>query len=156
MLCEHLFKIDLLSTNGSAVSFTAITHQISNENWTSVQESVPVLGCDNIELSFDGHDCCLTFTLSCCVDPSNSEQIQHLFRVINHFRAVMNNSLSHLLRCLVIAIFQGLLVSSLRFQASCPTGCEFIRLQFWRGAIEYEDGLNPERKHGCRPCEDSH
>ena len=156
MFCQHLREDDFLRTNSSTVPFTPITHQVSNKNRTSIEERIPVLCCNNIELPFECHDCRLTFTFCSSIHPADTEQIEHLFRVLNHFWAVMDNALRHLLRRLVVAVFECLLVCCLSFKTTFSSCCELIRLQFRSRSIENENRLNAERKHGCCSRENAH
>ena len=156
MFCQHFRQNDFLSTNRSTVSFAAIAHQVTNENRTSIQEGIPVLRCYNIELPSDRHNGSLAFPLCSSIDPANAEQVEHLFRIFNHFWTVMDNTLRHFLSGLVITIFERLLVSSFRFKATFPSCCEFIRLQFWSRSVEDEHRLNAKRKHGCCSCQHTH
>ena len=156
MFCQHFRQNDLLGTNRSTVSFATIAHQVTNENRTTIEKSVPILRCNNIELPFDRHNSGLAFALCSSIDPANAEQVEHLFRIFNHLWTVVDDTLCHFLGGLIISIFERLLVCSFRFKSTFSSCCEFICFQIRRWAIEDEHRLNAKRKHGCCSCQHTH
>ena len=127
---QHLAKVDGLGVNHAPVALGAVVHEVANEHGRTVEEGVPVLCGDDVELPFGGHHGGLSLALGSGGHPRDAHEVEQTLRLFHHLWRIMHDAGGHLLSQGKIASRQGLFVNGFGFQTASASGSHLIGLEF--------------------------